>query len=495
MRLLIVPFFICFVGLSFWGSGWAQGVTDRETMIHKNVKLAEMTVSADIPTSIANQYRKVLPVFRKVLTQNTKDQPDAKRMLIRVEAGVREIGSAKTKRPLAQVTASCRNSTREYIGSMILHSYLTNGPVNEAEIEEFLRKQILDPMDCYEPTVRVFGSPKVEGEIVTTVAEAKPIAAETPATVSDSPPTPPVAKASPASPKKSGSESEIHKNVYLLDTDAAPDMPAELSGMYRRFLTVFKEVLKESTQDHSDENRLTMMVAPGMREVGPAKARRAQVRITSVIGNSNKEYITDFSLYSYASNNLVSRDEIAQFLRKQILEPLECYAPAGRALTAAKADSKPARTARAPEPPKASLNPVSAAETDRRVDIHQNIRLIELAAAKDIPADILDNYRAFLPMFKEVLQKNTKDQPDEKRMTIRVEAGVREIGSAKTKRALANVTASCRNSTRQYLGNLILYSYATSGPVNEAETEQFLRKQILEPSECYVPTERVYSSQ
>lgn len=79
-------------------------------------------------------------------------------------------------------------------------------------------------------------------------------------------------------------------------------------------------------------------------------------------------------------------------------------------------------------------------------------------------------------------------------MLIRVEAGEREIGSAKTTRPLAQVTASCRNSTRQYFGNLILYSYATDGPVNEEETEQFLRKQNLEPSECYVPTERIYSS-
>ena len=365
MRLCMVSFFACLAGLGFMEQGWTQGITDQETMIHKNVKLAEMAVSTDIPADIASQYRKVLPVFRKVLTQNTRDQPDAKRMLIRVAAGVREIGSAKTKRPLAKVTASCRNSTREYIGNMILYSYLTSGPVSEAEIEEFLRKQILNPMECYVPVARVFGSPEVEEEVVPSVAEVEPAAAETTARAQ----APALAEASPAKPEKSGARMEIHR-----------------------------------------------------------------------------------------------------------------------------AEPKSVSTGRAAELPKAKLRPGSAASSDRRVDIHQNVRLIELTAPNDIPAEIMDDYRAFLPMFREVLEKNTRDQPEEKQMTIRVQAGVKEIGSAKTVRVLANVTASCRNSTRQYIGNLILHSYLTDGPVNEEETEQFLRKQILEPSECYVPTEGVYSA-
>jgi len=345
MRLLIVPFFTCFAGLGFLGNVWAQGTADRETMIHENVKLAEGAVRADIPADIAEQYRNVLPVFTRVLEKNTEDQPDEKRMLIRVEAGVREIGSAKTKRPLALVTASCRNSTREYVGRLILHSYLTDGPVNEQEIEEFLRIQILDPMECYVPTERVFGSPSVEEVTIPAVTEVKPTAAETPKSA---------AKTSPA--------------------------------------------------------------------------------------------------------------------------------------------SAPAPTDRATGPPKAEPESVSVVQSDRGVDVHQNVRLIELAAPSDVPAEILDYYRSFLPMFNEVLRKNTIDQPEEKRMVIRVQAGVKEVGSTKAKRALAQVTASCRNTSRQYVGSLILYRYATDGPVNEEETEQFLRKQILEPSECYVPTEAVFSS-
>jgi hypothetical protein len=81
-------------------------------------------------------------------------------MLIRVAAGVKEVGSAKTKRALAYVTSCCRNSTKEYVGSLILHSYLTNGPVNEEETEVFLRKNILEPLDCYAPKENVRSSPK-----------------------------------------------------------------------------------------------------------------------------------------------------------------------------------------------------------------------------------------------------------------------------------------------------------------------------------------------
>lgn len=71
---------------------------------------------------------------------------------------------------------------------------------------------------------------------------------------------------------------------------------------------------------------------------------------------------------------------------------------------------------------------------------------------------------------------------------------VKEVGAAKTKRAQARVTVFCRNSRKEYIGNFILHSYASNGPVNREETEQFLRKQILEPMECYVPAESVLAS-
>jgi hypothetical protein len=100
----------------------------------------------------------------------------------------------------------------------------------------------------------------------------------------------------------------------------------------------------------------------------------------------------------------------------------------------------------------------------------------------------------FLPMLRDVLRENTKDQADEKSLVLNVAAGIREVGSAKIKRAQARVTSFCRKSKKEYIGNFILHSYATNGPVNKEETEQFLRKQILEPLECYVSAESVLAS-
>jgi len=157
--------------LGLLGNAWSQGIVDRETMIHRNIKLVEMVVSDDIPAHLADQYRQLLPLLVEVLTENTTDQPEEKLMLIQIRAGVKEVGSAKTKRAVAHVTSSCLHSTWEYVGDLILHSYLTNGPVNEAEMEEFFRKQILERMECYIPTERIFGSPKVEQEIVPTMTK------------------------------------------------------------------------------------------------------------------------------------------------------------------------------------------------------------------------------------------------------------------------------------------------------------------------------------
>jgi hypothetical protein len=126
-------------------------------------------------------------------------------------------------------------------------------------------------------------------------------------------------------------------------------------------------------------------------------------------------------------------------------------------------------------------------KTDRDVEIHKNVKLIITAPAPDIPEDIANQYRGFLPILEEVLKQDTSDQSDECSLTLRVAIGIKEIGSAKTKRPMARVTAFRRNSKQEYIGSFILYSYATSGPVNKEETDQFLKKQILDPAECKKP--------
>jgi len=121
---------------------------------------------------------------------------------------------------------------------------------------------------------------------------------------------------------------------------------------------------------------------------------------------------------------------------------------------------------------------------DRDVQIHKNVKLIILAPAPDIPEDITTQYKSFIPVMEEALKESIGDQTDECGLTIRLSIGVKEIGSAKVKRPMARVTAYRRNSRQEYVGTLILYSYTTQGLVNKEETEQFLKKQILDPAEC-----------
>jgi hypothetical protein len=123
-------------------------------------------------------------------------------------------------------------------------------------------------------------------------------------------------------------------------------------------------------------------------------------------------------------------------------------------------------------------------KTDRDVEIHKNVKLVILAPAPDIPEDIAAQYKSFLPIFEEALKQGIKDQSEDCSLTLRVSIAVKEVGSAKTKRPMARISAFRRNSRQEYIGSLILYSYATAGLVNKDETEQFLIKQILDPAEC-----------
>lgn len=126
----------------------------------------------------------------------------------------------------------------------------------------------------------------------------------------------------------------------------------------------------------------------------------------------------------------------------------------------------------------------SQERSEREIAIHENIKLIEMSVAPEIPEDILQQYRGFLPILIESLKENTTAQSEDCALTLRVSAAIREVGSAKTKRPMAKISAFRRNSKREYLANFILYSYVNSGPVTKEETSQFLKKQILEPAAC-----------
>jgi hypothetical protein len=148
MRLAKVPMLLALAFLFCAWSVWAQESIDREVEIHKNIKLLMVTPAADTPQDMLAHYKSFLPVFEEALKENTVDQSDECTLTLRITAGFKEVGAAKVKRPLARVTAFRRNSRQEYVGSFILYSYVTGGPVNKQETGQFLKKQILEPAEC-----------------------------------------------------------------------------------------------------------------------------------------------------------------------------------------------------------------------------------------------------------------------------------------------------------------------------------------------------------
>jgi hypothetical protein len=126
----------------------AQTKIERETDIHKNVKLEILAVPSDLPGDVAEQFRQFLPVFEEVLKENTTDESNSCALTVRISAGFKEIGSAKVRRPTAVISAFRRSSRQEYLGTFILHSYVSDGLVNKEETAQFLTKQILEPAVC-----------------------------------------------------------------------------------------------------------------------------------------------------------------------------------------------------------------------------------------------------------------------------------------------------------------------------------------------------------
>jgi hypothetical protein len=120
-------------------------------------------------------------------------------------------------------------------------------------------------------------------------------------------------------------------------------------------------------------------------------------------------------------------------------------------------------------------------KAENEIDIHKNVRLIEMAVPQDMPEELRSKYQAFLPLFVETLKEYTSEQPPESAITIRIVPGIKEVGSAKTKRVFARITAYRKNARSEYVGDLLLHSYSTDKAVSKEEIGQFLTKQILSP--------------
>lgn len=120
-------------------------------------------------------------------------------------------------------------------------------------------------------------------------------------------------------------------------------------------------------------------------------------------------------------------------------------------------------------------------KTEREIDIHKNVRLVLMSIPQEMPEELKDRYRHFLPLFEEALKENTSDQASESALTIRLVPGTKEVGSRKTKRVIAHITAYRKDSRREFIGSFLLYSYSTGETVNKEEIKQFLKQQILTP--------------
>jgi hypothetical protein len=121
---------------------------------------------------------------------------------------------------------------------------------------------------------------------------------------------------------------------------------------------------------------------------------------------------------------------------------------------------------------------------NREIILHKNVRLIEIPVPPDLPEELVGKYQHFLPILEDVLRRITVEEPPECALTIRVAAGMKEIGTVKLKRVYASVTAFRQKSNREFMGNLYLHSFVSGETVSKEETREFLQKQILSPARC-----------
>ncbi len=123
-------------------------------------------------------------------------------------------------------------------------------------------------------------------------------------------------------------------------------------------------------------------------------------------------------------------------------------------------------------------------QDENELNLHNNVTLISTEAPADAPEAAGKEYMQFLPLFVEVARASTADEIPECALTIRVTMGTKEIGTKKVERTIARVSAFRKNSPREYIASLILYSYLTGEQVNKEEIEDFLKQRILGPAVC-----------
>ncbi len=123
--------------------------------------------------------------------------------------------------------------------------------------------------------------------------------------------------------ERTGSEIDIHNNVRLVAMPIPEDLPPEFKAKYLLFLQQLKESIKAKTSEHTQADALVFQVRSGIKEVGASKTKRPMASVVAYRKDSKSEYRADILLYSYATGDNVSKEEIDKFLTKQILTPME----------------------------------------------------------------------------------------------------------------------------------------------------------------------------
>ena len=155
--------FLVILAAASFGAQWdlrAQATQNREIEIHKNVRLIVVPVQAVMPQQLKQKFESFLPVLQEALAETTSAETPECALTVRVTAGSKEIGTAKVQRVFARFVAYRRNSDREFVARLYLHSFITGGPVGQKEITDFLEERILSIAKCQPKTAQGQASPR-----------------------------------------------------------------------------------------------------------------------------------------------------------------------------------------------------------------------------------------------------------------------------------------------------------------------------------------------
>jgi hypothetical protein len=114
-----------------------------EVDIHSNVRLVTMPIPEDMPPDFKAKYLMFLGQLKDSIKAKTTERTPADALIFQVRPGIKEIGAAKTKRPMASIIAFKKDSRSEFRGDILLFNYATGESLSKEDVDKFLAKQIL----------------------------------------------------------------------------------------------------------------------------------------------------------------------------------------------------------------------------------------------------------------------------------------------------------------------------------------------------------------